>query len=227
MVILKTNTKLTQRVSAYSRQAVGMQSKKEGLDKRIGYHDSLAKHASSMKNRATDQLGKKSDKWKWTQQEKANLQEAVKNRHDIHYTDANGNVAVASYNNKAEYEKAFTSEMNKFFNDEQRMISNYINSYGKTDGTQNISSQDDYQLTIEHNAFVKEYNDNKLNYTDNNGQPLVQTVDENIQWEDIDKVSKAAEKEALMLSNSEEYQDSKTLDDSLRSENRQSFWSKQ
>ena len=224
---LKTNTKLTQRVSAYSRQAVGMQSKKEGLDKRIGYHDSLAKHASSMKNRATDQLGKKSDKWKWTQQEKANLQEAVKNRHDIHYTDANGNVAVASYNNKAEYEKAFTSEMNKFFNDEQRMISNYINSYGKTDGTQNISSQDDYQLTIEHNAFVKEYNDNKLNYTDNNGQPLVQTVDENIQWEDIDKVSKAAEKEALMLSNSEEYQDAKTLDDSLRSENRQSFWSKQ
>ena len=224
---LKTNTTLTQRVSAYSRQAVGMQSKKEGLDKRIGYHDSLAKHASSMKNRATDQLGKKSDKWKWTQQEKANLQEAVKNRHDIHYTDANGNVAVASYNNKAEYEKAFTSEMNKFFNDEQRMISNYINSYGKTDGTQNISSQDDYQLTIEHNAFVKEYNDNKLNYTDNNGQPLVQTVDENIQWEDIDKVSKAAEKEALMLSNSEEYQDAKTLDDSLRSENRQSFWSKQ
>ncbi len=224
---LKTNTTLTQRVSAYSRQAVGMQSKKEGLDKRIGYHDSLAKHASSMKNRATDQLGKKSDKWKWTQQEKANLQEAVKNRHDIHYTDANGNVAVASYNNKAEYEKAFTSEMNKFFNDEQRMISNYINSYGKTDGTQNISSQDDYQLTIEHNAFVKEYNDNKLNYTDNNGKPLVQTVDENIQWEDIDKVSKAAEKEALMLSNSEEYQDSKTLDDSLRSENRQSFWSKQ
>ena len=223
---LKTNTTLAQRMGAQARQAVGMQSKKEGMDKRIGYHNDLAKHVSAMKDRATDQLSKKSDKWKWIQQERVNLQEAVKNKQDIHYTDKNGNKVVASYNDQKAYQEAYASEMGRMFSEEQKMIKDYVNTGGYIKNGDDVvqKSGDDYQITIERDAFVKEYNDNKLSYTDDNGQPLLNkdtnqpiVVDKNIQWDDIDKLGKAAEKEAAKLTNSEAYQDAEIIDQMQRS----------
>ena len=223
---LKTNTTFTQRLGAQARQAVGMQSKKEGLDKRIGYHDDLAKHVSSMKERAIDQLGKKSDKWKWTQQERANLQEAVKNKQDIQYVDKNGNVVTASYNDKAAYEKAFASEMSRLFNNEQGMIKDYVNTGGLIQNGDKVIQHagEDYRITIERDAFVKEYNDNQLSYTDDDGNPLINKetkqpimVDSNIQWDDMDTLGKAAEKEAAKIRSSEEYQDAETIDQMQKS----------
>lgn len=223
---LKTNTTFTQRLAAQARQAVGMQSKKEGLDKRIGYHDDLAKHVSSMKERAIDQLGKKSDKWKWTQQERANLQEAVKNKQDIQYVDKNGNVVTASYNDKAAYEKAFASEMSRLFNNEQGMIKDYVNTGGLIQNGDKVIQHagGDYRITIERDAFVKEYNDNQLSYTDDDGNPLINKetkqpimVDSNIQWDDMDTLGKAAEKEAAKIRSSEEYQDAETIDQMQKS----------
>lgn len=223
---LKTNTKLSQRIGAQARQAVGMQSKKEGLDKRIGYHNDLAKHVSAMKDRATDQLSKKSDKWKWTQQERANLQEAVKNKQDIRHTDKNGNVITASYNDQKAYQKVYADEMNRMFQDEQQMIREYINTGGLIQNGDTVIQHrgEDYQITIEHDAFVKEYNDNKLSYTDDKGQPLISketgapiVVDDDIQWDDIDKLGKAAEKEAAKLTNSGEYQDAEIIDQMQKS----------
>lgn len=223
---LKTNTTWGQRIGAQARQAVGMQSKKEGLDKRIGYHSDLAKHVSSMKDRATDQLSKKSDKWKWTQQERANLQEAVKNKRNIQYTDNTGQRITVSASNAAEYEKAFNSEMNRFFNDEQNMIKDYVNTGGliKNGNTVVQDKGSDYQITIDRDALIKEYNENKLHYTDEGGNPIkskitgeTMVVDENIQWDDIDTLGKAAEREAAIIRSSEEYRDAETIDQMQKS----------
>ena len=223
---LKTNTTWTQRLGAHARQAVGMQSKKEGLDKRIGYHNDLAKHVSSMKDRATDQLSKKSDSWKWVQQERANLQEAVKNQRDISYVDKNGNTITASASNKAAYEQAYASEMSRLFGREQDMIRDYVNTGGYIKNGDKVVQKvgEDYRIAIDRDALVKEYNDNKLSYTDDNGNPLkskvtgdVMVVDKNIQWDDLDVLGKAAEKEAARISNSETYQDAETIDKMQRS----------
>ena len=223
---LKTNTKLSQRMGAQARQVVGMQSKKEGMDKRIGYHNDLAKHASAMKDRAVDQLSKKSDKWKWTQQERANLQEAVKNKQDIRYTDKNGNVITVSYNDRKAYRDAYAHEMNRMFQDEQKMIKEYVNTGGFIQNGDTVVQKagDDYQIAIEHEAFVKDYNDNKLSYTDDDGQPLISketgapiVVNKDIKWDDIDTLGKAAEKESAKLTNSEEYQDAAIIDQMQRS----------
>lgn len=228
---LKTNTKFSQRLGAQARMAVGMQSKKEGLDKRIGYHEDLNKHAASMKDRASDQLSKKSDNWKWIQQERANLQEAVKNNRDIQYTDDTGRRITVSANDKDAYREAFNKEMDRFHKNEEVLIKNYVNSGGKSDGTKEINEDGDYQIAIERSAFIKEYKDNKLHYTDEDGNPIkskvtgqTMVVDENIQWEDIDTLGKAAEREAATIKNDKEYRDAETLHQMQKSGMMQSFF---
>ena len=223
---LKTNTTFTQRLGAHARQAVGMQSKKEGLDKRINYHQSLSKHVSSMKERATDQLSKKSDEWKWTQQVRSNLQEAVKNKQDIQYTDENGNRVKVSYNDAEAYKKAYADEMNRLFVNEQRMIQEYIDTGGFIKNGDKVIQDvgEDYHIAIDRDALIKEYDDNKLSYTDDKGNPLKSkvtgeemVVDKNIKWDDMDILGKAADREAATIKSSGDYRDAETIDQMQKS----------
>ena len=226
---LKTNTTLPQRVGAYGRQAIGMQSKKEGLDKQIGYHKSIKKHASNMEDIARGQLAKKSANWKWVQQERSNLQQAVKEQKSLKLDvkDKNGNVVSSKMVNfgDADYSKAYNQHLDSFFSQEKNMVQSYINSNGKI--IDNVDTgNENYQIAIEKKAFADEIRNNKLEYTDNNGVNLVNNLDSPT-WNEIDSVGKVAEERATRIENSEDYQDAVTLDNNLKSENRQSFWSKQ
>lgn len=233
---LKTNTTLAQRTSAYARQAIGMQSKKEGLDKQIGYHKSINQHVTNMKNRATDQLSKKSNEWKWVQQERSNLQEAVKKGEQLTYreTDKNGSYLKDANGNYIEhtvskddsrYSVAYNQKMDEFFKSEQRMIANYIDTKGQiiNNGEEIAKAGSDYQINLESKTMVDEIKENKLDYLrDSQGN-----VNEDPLWDDIDSVGKSAEQKAYEIENGEDYRDATTLDQNLHSENRQSFWSKQ
>lgn len=225
---LKTNTTLVQRTKAYGRQAIGMQSKREGLDKQIGYHKAIKGHSSNMESRARDQLGKKSEQWKWAEQQRATLQEAVKKGGELKYsfTDSNGQKAdVMLKPNDVNYREAFNQQMEMLRKDQDRMIADYINNSGKTSYMPN-GGEVDYQIETEKDSFRRDIIDNKLNYMDDDGNNIIKDMN-NIQWSEIKDVGGIAEERAYKIENSEDYQDAKILEDSLKSENRQSFWSKQ
>ena len=207
---LKTNTTWTQRMGAYGRQAIGMQSRKEGLDKQIGYHKSIKKHVSNMEGVARNQLTKKSANWKWVQQERSNLQQAVKEQKalKLDVKDKNGNVTSSRMVNfgDSDYSKAYNQYLNDFFLQEKKMIQSYINSNGKV--IDNVDTgEENYQIAIEKKAFVDEIKNNKLEYTDEKGVNLVNDLDSPT-WDEIDSVGKVAEEKAARIENSQDYQDS-------------------
>lgn len=231
---LKTNTTFVQRMGAYGRQAVGMQSKKEGFDKQIGYHESIQKHASNMEARARDQLGKKSDEWKIFEAQRARLQQQYNDNVDINtgetetYLD-NGIIKQREKIIRAgtdEYDQYYTKAM-KYYHDEQdKMIAKYIDTGGEIKDVQDS----DYQIDLEKNVMSDEMKENKLHYTkkDKNGNEIEILNDgqklKDATWAQIKDTGKAAEERATRIKNSEEYRDSEVLDKNIHSENRQSMF---
>lgn len=215
--VLKTNTNWRQRMGAYTRQAVGMQSKKEGLDKQVGYHESIQKHASNMEARARDQLSKKSNLWKVADAQRSRLQQQYNDRVDIHtgemesYLDDKGVQRQREKIIKAgtkEYDKYYTDQMYDLWKKQDSYIEAYINRGGKFDGLDS-----DYQIELENKAMRDEIKENDLDYLrDNQGN-----VKENASWKEIKDVGKAAEEKAMRIKNSEEYRDADTLDKMQRS----------
>lgn len=210
---LKTNTSFIQRMGAYGRQAIGMQSKKEGFDKQIGYHESIKKHASNMEDRARDQLAKKHDGYKIAELKKAQLQQQFNERQDV-----NVDGKVIKYGSD-DYNKYFNDKIN-LLNDEQRgYVSQYIDTNGRIIDGQN----DDYHITLEKDTLNQEMQDNKLKYKDENGNQIDNVKDAS--WQTIKAVADDAEEKAATIKNSEDYRDAVSLDKNLHSENRQSLFS--
>ena len=238
---LKTNTTFVQRMGAYGRQAVGMQSKKEGFDKQIGYHESIQKHASNMEARARDQLSKKSNNWKLIEAQRAQLQQQYSQKADIKtgemetYIDNDGIMKQREKIIKAgskEYDKYYTKKMSDYWQDQEKMVKNYVNSNGtvlSVDGKE-VQKDSDYQIGLEKKVMSDEMRENKLSYTtkDKNGNEVNILNDnqklEDADWDEIKDIGKAAEKEALSIKNSEDYRDSEVLEKNIRSENRQSMF---
>lgn len=226
---LKTNTTLTQRIGAYGRQAIGMQSKKEGLDKQIGYHKAVKEHKDNLENIARGKLSKRSSNWKWVQQERDNLQQAVKEQKDLKFDvkDKEGKVVSSKmvHYGDVDYQKAFNQKMDDFYASEKQMVKTYVDTNGRVmDGVD--TKEEDYQVTLEKKAFKNDIKDNKLTYEDEKGNNIIKNLDAPT-WDEIDEVGKIAEERAAKIEKSADYQDAKTLEESLHSENRQSFWSKQ
>ena len=226
---LKTNTTLTQRLGAYGRQAIGMQSKKEGLDKQIGYHKAVKEHKDNLENIARGKLSKRSSNWKWVQQERDNLQQAVKEQKDLKLDvkDKDGKVVSSRmvHYGDTDYQEAFNQKLDDFYASEKQMVKTYVDTNGRVmDGVD--TKEEDYQVTLEKTAFKDDIKNNRLTYEDEKGNNIIKNLDAPT-WDEIDEVGKIAEERAARIEKSSDYQDAKTLEESLHSENRQSFWSKQ
>ena len=227
---LKTNTTLRQRAGAYARQAVGMQSKKEALDKQIGYHESIQKHASNMKDRAASELAKKHDGYKMAEMRKDQIQQQYNERGDIHtgnfktFINEKGILErqeeVLKYGTD-EYEQYFSKQMNDLNDEQKGYVEEYVNSNGKI-----IDGSEDYHITVEKDALSKEIEENQLHYEDENGKEISTENLKDADWSTIKSVGDAAEREAITTKNSEEYRDAATLDKNIHSENRQSLFTR-
>ena len=223
---LKTNTKFSDRMGAYARQAVGMQSKKEGLDKQIGYHNDIKNHASNMESRARDQLGKKSDNWKWYEQQRANLQEAAKKNEKILWrqTDAKGKYvkdAKGNYieqmvdSNDSRYSDAYTQRLNDLWQAQEKMVADYVDSGGKIQNGSVVLQDSDYQIALEKSTMHREIKENELDYMRDSGGNLKDIDDWN--WKDIKDSGKAAEETAASIKSTDEYQNAETIDQMQKS----------
>lgn len=223
---LKTNTKFSDRMGAYARQAVGMQSKKEGLDKQIGYHNDIKNHASNMESRARDQLGKKSDNWKWYEQQRANLQEAAKKNEKILWrqTDAKGKYvkdAKGNYieqmvdSNDSRYSDAYTQRLNDLWQAQEKMVADYVDSGGKIQNGNVVLQDSDYQIALEKSTMHREIKENELNYMRDSGGNLKDIDDWN--WKDIKDSGKAAEETVASIKSTDEYQNAETIDQMQKS----------
>lgn len=220
---LKTNTKTRDRLGAYARQAVGMQSKKEGLDKQIGYYNDVKNHASNMESRARDQLGKKSDEWKWYENQRATIQEAAKKNEKLlwrqtdsngkYVKDANGNyIEQMVDSNDSRYKEAYTQRMSDVWNSQEKMVADYVNSGGYIKNgskvIQNVGG--DYQIGLEKSTMHREIKENQLDYMrDSNGNL---TDVSQWSWDDVKAAGKAAERKAAEIKNTDEYQNAETVD---------------
>ena len=225
---LKTNTTLRQRAGAYARQAVGMQSKKEALDKQIGYHESIQKHASNMEERARNRLAKKHDGYKIAELKKAQLQQQFNQKQDVHTGEFETVVGkdgvirqqekIIKASDSKKYAEYFNAQINAL-NDEQR---NYVAQYIDSDG--GIIDEKDYHIEIEKDAMAKEIEENKLQYEDENGKEISTKNLKNADWSTIKSVGDAAEEKAIKIKNSGEYRDQEILDKNIHSENRQGLF---
>lgn len=238
---LKTNTTFVQRMGAYGRQAVGMQSKKEGFDKQIGYHESIQKHASNMEARARDQLSKKSDDWKLIEAQRAQLQQQYSQKADIKTGEMEtyiGNDGIMKQREKIikagskEYDDYYTKKMSDYWNKQENMVADYVDSNGQIlspDGKKVVQASD-YQIGLEKKVMSDEMQENKLQYTkkDKAGNDVKILKDdqklEDASWSQIKETGKAAEERAARIKNSEDYRDSEVLEKNIRSENRQSMF---
>lgn len=227
---LKTNTTLRQRAGAYARQAVGMQSKKEALDKQIGYHESIQKHASNMKDRATSELAKKHNGYKMAEMKKAQIQQQYNERGDIHTGNFKTVInekgilerqeEVLKYGTD-EYDQYFSKKMNELNDDQRRYVAEYVSTNGEMEDG---SLEKDYHISVEKDALANEVKENKLQYKDASGKNISADDLKDADWSTIKSVSDAAEEKAVTIKNSEEYRDAETLDKNIRSENRQGLF---
>lgn len=225
---LKTNTTFGQRAGAYARQAVGMQSKKEALDKQIGYHESIHKHASNMEDRARSQLAKKHDGYKIAELKKAQLQQQFNEKQDVHtgefetVVDKDGVIRqqekIIKASDSEKYAEYFNKEINKLNMDQKNYVAQYIDSDG------GIIREKDYHITVEKDALANEVKENKLQYKDASGKNISADDLKDADWSTIKSVSDAAEEKSIKIKNSEEYRDSETLDKNIHSENRQGLF---
>ena len=192
-----------------------MQSKKEGLDKQIGYHDAVQTHAANMESRARDQLGKKSDEWKWVEQQRSNLQEAARKGSDLMYTDAKTGNKIKVSSSDSRYKDAYTQQLGDLWQTQERLVADYVNSNGLIKNGNNVVQSSDYQIGLEKSTMHREIKENKLDYMrDSNGNLTdVGTWD----WKDIKDSGKAAQQEAARIKSTDEYQNAETIDQMQRS----------
>ena len=231
---LKTNTTLRQRAGAYARQAVGMQSKKEALDKQIGYHESIHKHASNMEDRAASVLAKKHDGYKIAELKKAQLQQQFNEKQDVHtgefetVVDKDGVMRqqekIIKASDAEKYAEYFNKEINKLNMEQKGYVAQYIDSDGEIKNNDGSILEKDYHITVEKDALAKEVKENKLQYKDADGKDISAEDLKDANWSTIKSISDAAEEKSIKIKNSEEYRDSETLDKNIHSENRQGLF---
>ncbi len=130
-----------------ARDKVGAPTTYESKEARAGRYDDVGKKLDEMKSRATDQLSKKSNEWKSIQAQRTMVEQWLKEG-----KDASGNKF-----DQRDYVKA----SNSFYQQEQDLITNYIDTGGKDFGGGQVSATEDGQLALKRQSFIKAAHDTR------------------------------------------------------------------
>lgn len=191
--VLKSNTNFKDRMGAYLRQSVGMQSKKESLDIKASYYEKLKNGSDNMKKVAEGELSKKSQNWKATRA----YEDRIKNM----------------YNNNQMTISQYISEMDKIDHDKKTMIKSFIDGNGYIDGVADADSN--YEIKELKKEYHRTIIENNLDYMkDTKGE---YKKPEDYTWDDIKTSSGLAEEESFKIKHTDEYQnasDIKSMQDS-------------
>ena len=213
---LKANTKLPYRVGAYVRNAIGAQSLRESLDQKAGVFERMEKSADNMENRARDQLSKKYDQWKAVQGNRKWNEEQY----------AQGMITESQY----------TANLQKYWDDEQDMIREYIAKNGNM-GVGALN-EEDIDLLLEKENLSRNIKENGIDGMKDLEGAANASIRESISsWKDKDKakkidfdtlktLKKASHNEAARIKNSNKYEDASNAEKAKLSDLRQSFLNK-
>lgn len=223
-VDIRGTTKALDRVGARVRNAIGMQSKKESLDSRLGVYDNVKSKIDAMEDRAKDQLGKKDDNWKLVQIQREKLQQDYKN--GVESTElTNLNTAERQFrrmNNITDGRALSMDEQNRILNEaadlnyqyylqtfkdqEDQMVQEYIDRGGITEG----ADADLGSMKDEVNRIVDE---NKITV---NGK-TIKKDDKNIKWDTYGEFKDYAKDNARNLRTSDEYENATKVEQYIKS----------
>ncbi len=191
-VDIRGTTTALQRAGARTRNALGMQSKKETLDSRIATYDSIADKVSKMEERAKSQLALKNSNWKICQVKREKLkQDYIDNKiNSTDYKDAleqierQENAMVEQYINRGTWD----SNMNKYVKDSDIEV--------MKKETKRIASEN--KFTIDGSEFGAE-------------------IDINSNWSDFKKIKSTYKNKSRDFKASEEYDDATKVDNYVKS----------
>lgn len=213
---LKANTKFPYRVGAYVRNAIGAQSLRESLDQQAGVFESMEKSADNMESRARDQLSKKHDQWKAVQGDRKRNEEQY----------AQGKITKSQY----------TANLQKYWNDEQKMIREYIAKNGNM-GVGALN-KDDVDLLLEKENLARNIKENGVDgmkdLKGDDNKILRDTITSwaekdnarNIDFDTMKELKSASHNEAARIKNSNRYEDASNAEKAKLSDLRQSFLNK-
>lgn len=222
-VDIRGTTKPLDRVGARVRNAIGMQSKKESLDSRLGVYDNVKSKIDAMEDRAKDQLGKKDDNWKLVQIQREKLQQDYKNgvasaeltnmeAAEAQYRKQKG-IAVGplqqedmDYIKKHQTDLAYQNCLQSFKDSEDKMVQEYIDRGGITEN----SDADLGSMKDEVNRIVDE---NKITV---NGK-TIKKDDKNIKWDTYGEFKDYAKDNARNLRTSDEYENATKVEQYIKS----------
>ena len=222
-VDIRGTTKALDRVGARTRNAIGMQSKKESLDSRLGVYDNVKSKIDAMEDRAKDQLGKKDDNWKLVQIQREKLQQDYKNgvasaeltnmeAAEAQYRKQKG-IAVGplqqedmDYIKKHQTDLAYQNCLQSFKDSEDKMVQEYIDRGGITEN----SDADLGSMKDEVNRIVDE---NKITV---NGK-TIKKDDKNIKWDTYGEFKDYAKDNARNLRTSDEYENATKVEQYIKS----------
>lgn len=187
-----------------ARDVVGAPTTYESMENKAKRYDDVGQAIQAMKDRATDQLSKKSDDWKAIQASRELYAQWLKDG-----VDNNGNRFD---------QDAYVARLNDAYKQEQKLIADYINgnssiNNGKSDG----------QLEMLRNSLVKTVKDSKLKEYDKNGKATGNniSIDASTNWNDIGAdgaiIKTSAETSALRIRSSREYNDARDRDQAIHS----------
>lgn len=223
-VDIRGTTKALDRVGARTRNAIGMQSKKESLDSRLGVYDNVKSKIDAMEDRAKDQLGKKDDNWKLVQIQREKLQQDYKN--GVESTElTNLNTAERQFrrmNNITDGRALSMDEQNRILNEaadlnyqyylqtfkdrEDKMVQEYIDRGGITEG----ADADLGSMKDEVNRILDE---NKITV---NGKKIKKDA-KNIKWDTYGEFKDYAKDNARNLRTSDEYENATKVEQYIKS----------
>lgn len=199
---LRGNTKWTDRTGARIRNAMGMQSKFEGLDNKAKMHKSIAGHVDAMTDRARDQLSKKDLQYQTIAQDISKLKNSYDNEKQFTYQDANGKTITIGAGD-ADYKKHYQAALKSYQDQQKQMEEDYVTRGGLDGGTP------DDVLALEKKTLTQEIIDNNLGN--------VYNVDEKSSFAEFKTVGDAAKAEHMAITSSDEYKDAKATTESVKS----------
>lgn len=191
-VDIRGTTTALQRAGARTRNALGMQSKKETLDSRIATYDSVADKVSKMEERAKSQLALKDNNWKISQVDRKKLEQDY----------------IDNKINSTDYKLALKQIEDR----ENAMVKQYIDR-GTWDSTKNEYVKDsDIEAMKEETKRIA--SENKFTI---DGSETGAKIDINSSWDDFKKIKSTYKNKSRDLKASEEYDDATKVDNYVKS----------
>ena len=191
-VDIRGTTTALQRAGARTRNALGMQSKKETLDSRIATYDSVADKVSKMEERAKSQLALKDNNWKISQVDRKKLEQDY----------------IDNKINSTDYKLALKQIEGR----ENAMVKQYIDR-GTWDSTKNEYVKDsDIEAMKEETKRIA--SENKFTI---DGSETGDEIDINSSWDDFKKIKSTYKNKSRDLKASEEYDDATKVDNYVKS----------